>query len=198
MFLGLENKMSSNQNRFEHSEVLGIAIKMIGSVLRPFVADKELRAMMDEVDRADPRAFYPVTTLISLFQLAAKNQLLERLAKNLAVSSLPALMKMNHIQTPIDVIETLVEGFPSHHRDFVGDKSIREIGPDEVEIIDTSYVPCDYTIPLYKKTLEGFGAKQVVVDHPKEQCQKAGDAACRILFKWTQSDLLRLRRKEKG
>ncbi len=187
--------MTPEEDLYKDGEVIGVAIKMIGSLLRPFVTDKELLAIMDQADgSAAPNAFFPVKYIISLFQVAAKNELLERIASNLAISSLPFLLQQEDVHTPFDVLTTLVNGFPSHHRGFVGHKSIREINPNQVELKDATYVPCDYTIPLYKKTLEGFGAQEIVVDHPKERCKKEGAAACRILFTWTDDLLVQLRK----
>ena len=184
-----------NKERFAQSTVIGAAIKNLGEILRPYLTNRDpLLTAIDEMqgDEASGQ-YYPVQLLVDLLGVAKRQGILSKIAENRAIGTLRILMGQPGIQTPMDVLQFLSGTIGNHHRGEVGELEVSALGPKSAQVVDTTYLPCGFTIPMLVKTLVGFGAKNVTYTHEEADCREHGAPGCKITFAWDESDLLRIR-----
>jgi hypothetical protein len=189
--------MVDKKDRFADCTVIGGAVKSLGEILRPYIkpGDSLLTVIDDFQGEEASGKYYPVQLLIDLLQVAADNGVLGRLAENRAIGTLGILMKQPGIQTPIDVLEFLGTTMGNHHLGDVGKLKINMLDSTSAEVVDSTYLPCGFTIPMLTKTLVGFGAKNVACTHKDEACRQHGARNCTMIFSWDESDLLKIRQR---
>ncbi len=178
--------------------VIGSSFIRLGQIVKPFIGNNdELGTLIESAqENSESMTWCPVPDLIRLFEIAEENNLLERAGESVAIGFFQVLSSQRRARTPEDVLLTMTQGFHEHHKGNVGRQDLRVIGKNTVEIIDTTYVPCGYLIPMLRKAIAGFGAKKVKVVHPPGECKKNGASACKITFSWEEGDLLKMRKEE--
>ena len=190
--------MRDLRDQFEDCEVIILAIKPLAEILLPYMSDRpELQRAVEQVQSAQSEtAYYPVRLLLDLLFLAEEKGILERVAENRALSSLPFLLVNEQIESPRDVLSFFARMLSRQHRGNPGDLSVRMTDERKAEVNNGTYLPCAYLIPLLRRTMAGFGAKQVTVNHPSKNCREQGAARCKMTFSWDADDLLRIRQKK--
>ena len=92
-----------NDDKYADMKIFGAAIKYTGDILKPFLADHEdLKRQVEAIkNEQDMTAWYPLTTIISLFEIAEKNDFLERLAPVIVVERPFAVTSPAYLIAPI-------------------------------------------------------------------------------------------------
>lgn len=180
-----------SERKFLRCLVVGAAVKGLGDILRPFIEDRSLLADLDAV--TDPNGWYPVSLMRSLLDVAEQNNILTRTAENRAISTLRYLMSVPGLNTPKDVIVYITKSVPLHHKGDPGQYEMIDRGPQSIEIRDTTYLPCGFSIPMLKKIVAGFGGMKVTTQHSPQHCRQNGARKCKYTISWEDSSLVNLR-----
>jgi hypothetical protein len=187
--------MEPEAERFKETKVIAGAIQNMGIILRPYAAnEKDLVAVLDEVDGKNAAEWYPVSILIRLLDIAKKNGVLQRLAENRALLFVHYFATIKKIQDPMKMLDFIDKAYKDHHQGDAGSISCRYINDRSVAIIDSTYYPCEYTTPLLLKVISSVGGEDIEQNHPPEKCRQHGAKVCRTIVSWKEGDLLRIRK----
>ena len=180
--------------KYAGKKIFGAAIKFTGDMLKPFLVDNdELRSQVDAVSsEQDMMAWYPLSTIVSLFEVASEHDFLERLASTWSIQVVREMRKQGTVRTPLEMLQMLEASFPLQHQGDVGTMSVRVIDRTSVELTDNTYAPCGYLITLAQSSVANFGAKDTVFEHASNTCRKRGGSSCTYTLKWEESDLLKM------
>jgi hypothetical protein len=183
-----------NNDKYADKKVFGAAIKYTGNILKPFLTEEEeLKKQVEAVENEqDMSAWYPLSTVISLFEVAEKNDFLERLASSWAIQVVREIRNQGSANTPIDALLMLESSFPLQHQGDVGSLRIRVIDEKSVEITDSTYGPCGYLSTLCQSIVTNFGARNVKLTHLPKTCRKRSGSSCTYTLEWDESELLKL------
>jgi hypothetical protein len=183
-----------NNDKYAGKKVFGAAIKYTGDILKPFLSEEEgLKNQIEAIkNEQDMTAWYPLSTVISLFEIAEKNGFLERLASSWAIQVVREMRKQGSVKTPTNALKMLEAGFPMQHQGNVGTFSVRVIDEKSVEISDHTYAQCGYLSTLCQSVVASFGAKDAKITHLSNTCKKSGGASCTYTLEWEESDLLKM------
>ncbi len=183
-----------NDNKYSGKKIFGAAIKYTGEILKPFLSEEEaLRKQIETIkNEQDMMAWYPLSTVVSLFEIADKNNFLERLASSWAIQVVREMRKQGSVKTPIDALRTLEAGFPMQHQGNVGAFAVKVIDEKSVEISDATYAQCGYLITLCQSLVASFGGRNAKASHTSNTCKKRGASACTYILEWEESELLKL------
>ncbi len=184
--------MNHQKEKYPNCFVLGVAIKLPGEILKPFVTDTDLVELIDSiVSKEELCRWYPLKPLLSLFEIAEKNGLVEKLGKAAGTDCLRPLVQMGGITTPKQVITVIEQGLPKQHQGDIGHFSLRMIDNASAELMDGTYAPCGYFVSLLERAISGFGAVDIVIDHHTSHCRKDGGHLCQYTLSWKESALLK-------
>lgn len=179
-------------NKYEDCRIVGTAIKQTGDILRPFItqADKDLLWLISSIGPKEREKFYPLSCLIRLFDIAEKNNLLDKLAISWATNVLHSLINLADVQTPEMALRLIEQVFPIQHEGDVGTLKIAPVNSHTAHILDSTYCPCGYISTMVTRIIKSYGAKNIDVVHEENRCRKRGDEECRYTITWSESELL--------
>lgn len=181
-------------DRYKNCKTIGIAIKVTGDLLRPFLKDQShLISYIDSLQPpADLRRFHPLPILLDLFQVAEKNGLVERLAKAWALNVVREMRHQGSISTPQMALKMIAAGFPRQHQGNVGEVIVSFIDDKRATLVDSTYAPCGYISTFVQQTIANFGAINISSKHLKSGCRQRGGSTCEYEITWEESDLLQM------
>lgn len=184
--------------RYQDAQIVGYALKRTGDILLPFVDNSSALAQVLR-DLESPQAekiWYPLQHLLDLFAIAEKNNLTRRVGFHWAGNFLRSFVRQTEVQLPEQVILAVSRVFPEFHRGDVGKIRVQLQGRQKVEVIDTTYAPCGYLTALIERTIAGYGALKIEIEHASSACRHDGGSVCKYTVSWEENDLLRMRRKQ--
>ncbi|MCP4196471.1 MAG: hypothetical protein GY762_04905 [Proteobacteria bacterium] len=181
-------------DKYADAKIFGAAIKYTGDILRPFLAEEEeLRRKIEAVkSEQDMTAWYPLDTVIALFEIAEKNYFLERLASSWAIQVVREMRKQGSVKIPTNALLMLESSFPLQHQGNVGKLGVRIIDEKSAELTDSTYGPCGYLSALCENIVGNFGARNVKLTHTSNTCRKRSGSSCTYLLEWEESELLKM------
>jgi len=186
------------KNTFEGCQVIGYALKRTGDILLPFVGNRtDLAKVLAslESDSAEKR-WFPLEHLLELFDIAERNDLTRRVGVHWAGNFLRSFLRQKDVQLPEQALFAISRLFPEFHRGDVGKIRVQPVDKHVVEVSDTTYAPCGYLSALMERTIAGYGAEKIRIEHPPKSCRKEGAPSCKYVVSWEENDLLRMRRKQ--
>jgi hypothetical protein len=180
-------------DRYRHTKVICGAMRQMGDILGPYVAnEKRLFSAIEEAEGTDAPQWYPVSIMMELLQVARKNNVLERLAENRALGFVQHLALKNNIQSPLEMLAQVDRAYKTHHKGDAGSLKCRPIGPQAVEFIDTTFYPCEYMTAFLARVVSALGGEDIEREHPEGACMKESAQRCITVLTWKQGELLKM------
>ena len=183
-----------NNEKYADARIFGAAIKHTGEILRPFLAEEEvLRKKIEAIKNDhDMTAWYPLDTVIELFEIAEKNNFIQRLANSWAIQVVREMRKQGSVKTPTNALLMLESSFPIQHQGNVGKLGVRIIDEKSAELTDSTYGPCGYLSTLCESMVGNFGARNVTLTHASNTCRRRSGSSCTYILEWEESELLKM------
>lgn len=174
-------------SKYENCQVVGGAIKHVGEVIRPYIKDNpELLKVIDSIKTpAQESAFYPLSWLVMLFEIASQHDRVDRLARTYSTNSIRHIVKRGGVDSPQTVLKLIESSFRQQHKGDVGILRI-DIKNNQASITDSTYAPCGYLITLIERTIKAFGAINIKTEHPETNCRIHGSKSCRYVVSWEE------------
>ena len=178
--------MNDDKSVNDDLKVLGVAVKYTARLLKPFVEeDKNLHARVAAIQtREDEQAWFPISLLQDLFELAIEKGVFEQLAKSTATNVIKAMAASPGVSSPIKALQTIAQTFPMQHKGDVGQILITPTGPNSAELVDKTYAPCGYVIGLAEMAVAGYGGTNISITHEPEHCRNHHNTKCVYQITW--------------
>ncbi len=178
--------MKDDKSANDGAKVLGVAVKYTARLLKAFVDENEkLRAQVAAIQtKEDELAWFPVSVLVELFNLAIEKGVFEQLAKSTATNVIKAMAASPGIDSPIKALHTIAQSFPMQHKGNVGEILITSTGSNSAEVVDGTYAPCGYVIGLAEMAVAGYGGSSISIAHEPEHCRNHQNTKCVYQITW--------------